>query len=44
MWEKICISYARQNKDNGVKDFFMKQLQLIGGEASVEAVKDIPRQ
>ncbi len=39
MWEKICISYATGQKDNGVKDFFMKQLQLIGGDASVEAMK-----
>jgi len=28
MWEKICILYATGQKDNGVKDFFMKQLQL----------------
>jgi HEAT repeat protein len=38
-WEKICISYATGQKDNGVRDFFMKQLQLIGGDASVEALK-----
>ncbi|HPT21079.1 MAG TPA: DUF1080 domain-containing protein [Bacteroidales bacterium] len=39
MWEKICISYAIEKKDNNVKDFFMKQLQLIGGDKSAEAVK-----
>jgi HEAT repeat protein len=39
MWEKICISYATGSKDTGVKDFFMKQLQQIGGVPSVEAVK-----
>lgn len=39
MWEKICISYAIQSKDNGIKDFFIKQLQQIGGEQSVEALK-----
>lgn len=39
LWEKICISYATGQKDNGVKDFFMKQLQLIGGNASAEAMK-----
>lgn len=39
MWEKICISYAIVQKDNGVKDFFMKQLQLIGGDKSAEAMK-----
>ncbi len=26
-------------KDNGVKDFFIKQLQLIGGEASVASLE-----
>ena len=40
MWEKICISYATGQKDNGVKDFFIKQLQLIGGNATVEALKE----
>jgi hypothetical protein len=39
IWEKICISYAIGQKDIGVKDFFMKQLQLIGSDASVEAMK-----
>jgi hypothetical protein len=39
MWEKICIGYATTEKDPTVKDFFMKQLQLIGGEQSAEAVK-----
>ena len=39
MWEKICIDYATGEKDTGVKDFFMKQLQLIGGDQSVEAMK-----
>jgi HEAT repeat protein len=38
-WEKTCISYATGQKDNGVKDFFMKQLQLIGGNQSAEAMK-----
>jgi HEAT repeat protein len=38
-WEKICIEYATNQKENGVKDFFMKQLQTIGGEATVEAMK-----
>ena len=39
MWEKICISYATGQKDNGVKDFFMKQLQLVGGDPSANAMK-----
>ncbi|MGB8489794.1 MAG: HEAT repeat domain-containing protein, partial [Bacteroidales bacterium] len=38
-WEKICIDYAVNQKDNGVKDFFMKQLQLIGSDATVSALK-----
>ncbi len=40
MWEKICISYAVGLKDASVKDFFMKQLQLVGGDLSVEALKE----
>jgi HEAT repeat protein len=39
MWEKLCIAYATAQKDITVKDFFMKQLQMIGGNASVEALK-----
>jgi HEAT repeat protein len=38
-WEKICIAYATGQTDLGVKDFFMKQLQLFGGIQSAEAVK-----
>jgi HEAT repeat protein len=37
-WEKICISYAINQNDPGVKDFFMKQLQLIGGVESARAM------
>ncbi len=39
MWENMCISFAVGQKDIGVKDFFMKQLQLVGGDKSVEAMK-----
>ena len=39
LWEKICIEYATGQKDYGVKDFFMKQLQIIGGDATVGALK-----
>lgn len=39
MWENICISYATGQTDFGVKDFFMKQLQLFGGVQSADAVK-----
>lgn len=38
-WEKICIAYATGQTDYGVKDFFMKQLQLFGGVQSADAVK-----
>ena len=38
-WEKICIYYVSTWKDNQVKDFFMKQLQQIGGAQSAEAMK-----
>jgi HEAT repeat protein len=39
VWEKVCISYALEQNDYGVKDFFMKQLQLFGGSPSAEAMK-----
>jgi len=39
MWEKICISYATNRKDPGVIDFFIKQLQIIGGSKTAEALK-----
>ena len=39
MWESLCISYADSKPDNGVKDFFMKQLQLVGSVRSAEAMK-----
>ena len=39
MWEKICISFATQQKDPGVIDFFIKQLQLIGGDQTAQALK-----
>lgn len=38
-WEKLCIAYATSQKENGVKDFFMKQLQTVGGDATVDALK-----
>ncbi len=39
LWEKICISFATRQKDPGVKDFFIKQLQLTGGDQTAEAMK-----
>jgi HEAT repeat protein len=38
-WEKICLTYVLSQNDPGVKDFFIKQIQLIGGDASVEFLK-----
>jgi HEAT repeat protein len=38
-WEQICISYATSQKDYTIKDFFMKQLQLVGTNASIDALK-----
>lgn len=39
IWEKICIKNATDKNDNDVRDFFMKQLQIIGGDQSVAALK-----
>lgn len=38
-WEQMCISFVSAKADAGVKDFFMKQLQLIGSDAAAEAMK-----
>jgi HEAT repeat protein len=38
LWEDICISYVTKHNDYLVKDFFIKQLQLIGGDKSVQAL------
>lgn len=38
-WEKICLGYIEERPDYTVKDFFMKQLQLVGSEISVHAMK-----
>ncbi len=38
LWEDICISYVTHQNDYLVKDFFIKQLQLFGGDKSVEAL------
>jgi len=38
-WENLCISYVNSKSDAGIKDFFMKQLQIIGGPKSAEAMK-----
>ncbi|MCU0363215.1 MAG: HEAT repeat domain-containing protein [Bacteroidales bacterium] len=38
-WEQTCLAYVRGSGDNGVTDFFMKQLQLVGGDESAAAMK-----
>ena len=39
MWENLCITYVNNKSDAGIKDFFMKQLQIVGGDKSAEAMK-----
>jgi HEAT repeat protein len=38
-WEKVCISIVNRKIDPGVKDFFIKQLQIVGGDKTAEAMK-----
>ncbi|MBN1107725.1 MAG: hypothetical protein JXA55_03110, partial [Bacteroidales bacterium] len=38
-WERMCIAFLSAKADAGVRDFFMKQLQLIGSDATAEAMK-----
>jgi HEAT repeat protein len=38
-WEQLCIDYAVNHRDYTVKDFFMKQLQVVGKNPSIEAMK-----
>ncbi len=38
-WEDLCISYVTGKSDAGIKDFFMKQLQVVGGPKSAAAMK-----
>jgi HEAT repeat protein len=39
LWEKICISFSTRSTDSGVRDFFISQLQQVGGEQSGQALK-----
>jgi HEAT repeat protein len=39
LWEKICIASSTHEKDPGVRDFFIKQLQQVGGDQTAEAMK-----
>ncbi len=38
-WERVCISSINRKNDPGVRDFFMKQLQIVGNEKTAEAMK-----
>jgi hypothetical protein len=38
IWERICINYASGSNDAGVKNFFMTQLQRIGGNDAIALV------
>jgi HEAT repeat protein len=39
LWEKICITNSTQKKDPEARDFFIKQLQQVGGDKTAEAMK-----
>ena len=41
LWEKICLDFIGSRTDTGVRDFFIKQLQLMGGKGSINALKDL---
>jgi len=38
-WEKVCITFVAAAGDNTVRDFFIKQLQLVGSDKTAEAMK-----
>ena len=38
-WEKVCIACVATVGDNTVRDFFIRQLQLIGSDTTAEAMK-----
>ncbi|KPL08684.1 MAG: hypothetical protein AMS26_24250, partial [Bacteroides sp. SM23_62] len=37
-WEEICISFVDSSNDPFVRAFFIRQLQWIGGDATIEAL------
>jgi Alpha-L-fucosidase len=41
MWEEICINYATVQKAPDVKDFFMKQIHLLGENHSSETLNTV---
>ena len=40
VWEKQCIRFMKAATDREVRAFFMKQLNLVGSDAAVEALAD----
>jgi len=41
MWEKVCISFASRQTDIGVKDFFIRQLHILGGNQPAIVLKTV---
>ena len=39
LWEKICIVSSTRETDPGIRDFFIRQLQQVGGDQTAEAMK-----
>ena len=37
-WEKVCITFATESKDQHVQTFFMSQLGWIGSSATIDAL------
>ena len=38
IWERVCIGYATQSTDREVQSFFIRQLEWIGGSATIVAL------
>ena len=43
VWEKQCIRFMKAADNREVRAFFMKQLNLVGSDAAVEALADFAR-
>jgi alpha-L-fucosidase len=41
MWENVCISFASRQTDIGVKDFFIRQLHILGGNQPAIVLKTV---
>lgn len=41
MWERICFDFVVKRTDSGVRDFFIKQIQLAGSKNSVSILKNL---